>query len=250
MIILISACQEIAFASFSQIKNNSITGTLLKSNGRPLPYIEIELVPVNSDKIVNDGRLWSTSSSNGKFGFYNLPAGKYTLSVNFDDKPTDLSPYPTFFYPNTSKRAEAEVFEIISGDKIKNLDFRLPPALVKRKITGKVIDFEGKPVSDAFVSLRDVEFDDVSFTLNYKTDKTGSFTLVGFESRRYLIGAILFDKLPTAFSTPGEVMGSAKSEIFVLDAQTQNITLRLGKTKRLQTIPDKSVGKLILNEIF
>ena len=95
----------VAFVSvnciFAQVGGKvTIAGQLLKSNGKSLAYTEIELVPVAAKKIVIDGRLLAASNTSGKFSFVNVPDGKYTLSINFDDKPTDLSPYPTFFYPN------------------------------------------------------------------------------------------------------------------------------------------------------
>lgn len=172
-------------AHASSKKPVSISGKLLQSTGKPLGYTEIELVPIDSEKQINDGRLLATTSISGLFSFVNVPDGKYTLSINFDEKPTETSPYPTFFYPNATNRAEAEIFEISAASGRKEIIFQLPPKLPQRKITGKVVGTDGKPVADAFVSLKDIDFDDLSFDLSGKTDRSGTFKFNGFENRSY-----------------------------------------------------------------
>src|SRR5688500_4979997 len=84
-----------ALSVFEQMSAGGfVSGKLLKSNGRPLPYTEIELVPVAYNKQIDDKRFWAMSNATGNFSFSDVPGGKYTLSINFDEKPTDTSPYP------------------------------------------------------------------------------------------------------------------------------------------------------------
>ena len=169
-IFLIAFILLFSFSNFSQTGNNAILrGTLLKSNGKPQSYTEIELVPVGSTKIVIDPKLMAISSISGKFTFFDVPDGKYTLSINFDDKPSDIAPYTTFYFPNTKKRTEAEIFEVKSRSLLKIVTFQLPPPLLQIKITGKVINKEGKPVPDVYVNLQDSIFDQ-GFSFNKKTD--------------------------------------------------------------------------------
>ncbi|HSK73633.1 MAG TPA: carboxypeptidase regulatory-like domain-containing protein [Pyrinomonadaceae bacterium] len=247
--ILVLAFFFISFAGIvpaggNSLESGSISGRLLKSNGRPLAYTEIELVPLFYSKQVRDKRLWATSNAAGNFSFSEVPNGRYTLSINFDEKPSELSPYTTFFYPNTSNRREAEIFEIVSGKKITKLVFQLPPQLAQIKIIGKVVNAEGKPVPDAYVNLHDVEFDSLVFGFDLKTDKTGSFTLKGFEGRKYLVTAILVDKPPLPFSPASELIALAKSEILVLDVKTPALTLVLEPTKKMDRMTERSIGKL------
>ena len=228
--------------------NSAIKGKLLQSNGQPLAYTEIELVPVGSNVQVNDARLLATSSTSGLFTFQNVPDGNYTLSINFDEKPTNLSPYSTFFYPNTANRAEAEVFRIDATSNLNNLVFRLPPRLVQRKIIGKVLWSDGKPVADAYVFLRDVEFD-MSLTFGeIKTDNNGNFTTVGFEGRKYQVGAVLFDKAGKSLAEfSASVIASANSDVFVLNAGTANVKLTVELPKEIERMRDKQIGALILH---
>ncbi|MGB5012606.1 MAG: carboxypeptidase-like regulatory domain-containing protein, partial [Pyrinomonadaceae bacterium] len=75
-----------------QPKPVMIQGTLIKSDRKPLAYTEIELVPVGSGVVINDTRLFGITDQRGRFNFVDVPDGKYTLSINFGDKPTLLSP--------------------------------------------------------------------------------------------------------------------------------------------------------------
>ena len=77
------------------------------------------------------------------------------MSINFDEKPSETSPYTTFFYSNAADRAEAEVFDVNAASEINGLMFRLPSKLVQRKITGRVNGTNGAPSAGAFVYLRD-----------------------------------------------------------------------------------------------
>lgn len=205
----------------------SISGKLLQADGKTLAYTDIELVPVDSDKQINDTRMLATSDARGVFKFAKVPDGKYTLSINFDELPSDTSPFPTFFYPNALERDEAEVFNIDTTTVRKNLVFQLPPKLTQRKVTGKVIGADGKPVADAFVMLKDSEFNDLGYTLDIRTDKNGNFTLDGFETRKYVILAAQLEVIPSIYTPPGEPIAVGNSDIFVLDAKTAQFSIKL-----------------------
>ncbi|HEY0429175.1 MAG TPA: carboxypeptidase-like regulatory domain-containing protein [Pyrinomonadaceae bacterium] len=241
----------LAAESFSQARTGgAVSGKLLKANGKPLAYTEIELVPVDSNKIVIDPRLVAISSTNGAFAFANVPDGKYTLSINFDDKPTDLSPYGTFFYPKTPNRHEAQIFEIRGQSKLTNLIFQLPAALAQRKIAGKVVYPGGKPVSGAFIALRDVSFDQSVLFGIAKTDKNGIFSVTAFERRGYQFGAILFEKdAPSIYEARSRIIAAGESDIFTLDASTPVIQIELKTTEDLKRIKDKYIA-MTINDLF
>lgn len=222
-----------------------VGGKLLRSNGKPLPHTEIELVPVSYDKQVDDKRFWAISNAAGNFSFPDVPAGKYTLSINFDEKPTDTSPYPTHFYPNNVNRAEAETIEVAPGKKITGLTFRVPPPLAQRKVSGRVVGADGKPVEGAFVYLRDVKYDE-SLVLDIKTDKNGNFTLSGFETRKYQIGALLYEIInPSVLDLTGNVLASAYSPVFTLAPTNPHFTLVLEESDEVKKAKEKNIGMLI-----
>lgn len=241
-IVLIAASMSV-FGQF--VGGGVVSGKLLKSNGKPLPYTEIELVPTFYDAQVRDKRFWATSNAAGDFSFSDVPSGDYTLSINFDEKPSVTSPYQTFFYPNHADRSEAETIKIAPGGKVTGLKFRVPPPLVQRKVSGKVVNAKGDPIEGAYVYLRDVLFDQ-SLILDNKTDKFGNFTLMGFETRKYQIGALIYEESkPQTFESPGKVLAIAYSEIFILSEKNPNFTLVLEESDELKKIKEKNVGMLI-----
>jgi hypothetical protein len=231
--------------SVSVLPQTSIRGQLLKDNGKPLSYTEIELVPLDSDKLVVDARLLAVSSLSGKFTFFNVPDGKYTLSINFDDKPTDLSPYSTFFYPKTEKRADAEIFTIEAGKPLKTIIFQLPAALKEIKLSGKVTFPDGDAVEGAYIFIRDVYFDKFFTIGRIRSDQAGSFSLRGFGGRKYQVGAILYEKqYNSAPDFYGKLLAAAETDIFELSPTTSNLTLVLGKEdKDFNRLRDKYVGQ-------
>lgn len=237
----------IFFANIYAANNKiSLAGRLLQANGKPLPYTEIELVPINSETQSNDPRLLAISNTSGRFSFTDVPEGKYTLSINFDEKPTATSPYSTFFYPNATNRAEAEVFEVTETSKFAPLSFRLPPKLVQRKISGQVVFTDGTPVADVFVFLVDVAYDE-TFSFDNKSDANGNFTLTAFENRKYFAGAVLFDLISLNPLEPfGSKLASTRSDIFTLDAKTEKIKLILEEPEEMKTLRRRNIGKLVL----
>jgi hypothetical protein len=230
-------------SAFAQMRaGGTVQGRLLKANGKPLPYTEIELVPVDSNKIVIDTRLNAVSATNGAFSFANVPEGKYTLGINFDDKPSDLSPYGTFFYPATPSRRNAQVFEIVGQSKFTGLIFKLPAALVARKVTGKVFLPDGKPAASAYIAMLDVGYDEsVSYGIT-RTDKNGSFSVIAFEHRTYQLGAILFEKGEDFTSQGALPIAAGESKIFTLDAATPVIQIMMKASPDTKRIKDKYVA--------
>jgi len=240
-------------AAENAFADGTLGGKLLKANGKPLAYTEIELVPVESAKQIANRQLWATTAANGNFIFDKIPPGEYTLSINFDEKPTELSPYPTYFYPKVSNRALAKIFEIYADTRIKNLIFQLSPPLAKRKIVGKVFGKDGKPAANVYVALRDVEGDKEDAFLGFspiKTDAGGNFALAGFETRKYQIFAVLLegsDKLPY-FDARARIVAVAKSNAFILDAKTASIKLTLENPSDSDNPEETQVGILALPE--
>lgn len=232
-------------ANFTQ-SSAQIRGKLLKSDGKPLAYTEIEMVPVDSDKIVIDARMIATTNTSGLFTF-RLPKGKYTLSINFGDQPTPLSPFETFFYPKTTERENAEIFVIDENSKPQTITFQLPPALVKARITGKVIDINEKPVPNVRIGLRDLGYDVGLGFGAIKTDKFGAFALDALSDRKYQLGAILYEYEPKFLVEFPRIIGVAESGIFTLDKETKPFKLTLRQMSDYNEIRDKYVGFLERN---
>jgi len=218
-------------------------GRLLRSDNRPLAYTEIELVPTSSEKIINDSRLIGVSDTRGFFTFHDVPDGRYTLSINFDDKPTDLSPFATYFYPGTDQRATAEVFDINAATRIRGLNFKLSRALTGMKITGVVTWNDGVPVKGALVGCKDLQYDRVISFGCARTDANGRFTIPGFIGRRYQIGVLAFERpLDSSETPPGNVIAAGETDVFDLQRTTPPLTIKVFRSKEVQQLIDKYIG--------
>jgi len=239
--LLAVVCVPVIFGQKSKLP--MLQGTLLKSDGKPLAYTEIELVPVDSNVVINDTRLFGITDQRGKFIYLDVPDGKYTLSINFGDKPTLLSPYPTCFLPGTAIRREAQIIEVNSSTRIAGLHFTLPPPLVRKTISGKVTWPDGSPVRGAYIGVVDVEFDVGKSFGNAKSDTNGMFKVDGFVGQRYQFGAIVFDKIVTKpFEDPGEVIGIGETEIIKFDGITTAVEIKVKRSQRNQQVLDKYLG--------
>ncbi len=212
--------------TFYVVNDSRIEGKVIDADGNPVTDITIDLIPVGKDR--NDqGFDYELSQlfNEGKFTFAGLALGRYQISLNYTDKPDEDSPYPTFFYPNTANRSEAEVFEIKYGTKIKDLIFQLPPKLKRRKITGQVLWKNGKPAKNAEVQLVDVEFDDNVFFDRIKTNANGEFEAVWLEGRKYKLKVIVWQKSTKDNYFFG--VADTESEVFTLDETTPKFKLVL-----------------------
>ncbi|MDQ3710807.1 MAG: carboxypeptidase regulatory-like domain-containing protein [Acidobacteriota bacterium] len=172
--------------SFTVENNAQITGKVIDAQGKPVAEIWIEFVSVDNEKPDFLGDESGQSDENGEFTIYNVPSGRYTLSVNFTGEADEEQPFPTTFYPNASVREDAKVFEIGLGQTVDNLIFRLPPRIVKQKIYGTVVFPDGRPATEMTVNLQRDD-SDRSFSRT-RTDKNGNFVLNGFTGEKYNFG--------------------------------------------------------------
>jgi len=105
--------------------DSRISGTLRDSTGAPAPNIEAQLAELDEDgKLGLQGTVVSDEA--GRFEFTKLAPGNYILGVNLDDGPSVRAPFPTARYPVPISLSE--------GQKLSNIDLRLPPRLAERTI--------------------------------------------------------------------------------------------------------------------
>jgi len=203
---------------FYVLTNNSkITGKIIDSDGKPVSNLRVELLSMDeTGKSYLRGMSGETDKT-GIFTIEEIPTGKYTLSVNYNSFPQFNSPFPTVFYPKSSNRENAEIFEIGLGQSTGEIVFRLPPRLSEVEIRGEIFWEDGTSAKDVEIMLEDDEFRGVrvgcylqkvreetfagnpevksaglSFAglgCNLKTNESGKFLIEGFSNRKYRIKA-------------------------------------------------------------
>lgn len=241
ILLFVSACITPTAAQRVRIAP-TIEGKLIKKNLRPVPYTELEIVPLDMDSVPNDSRYVGVSDTFGKFRFVDVPPGKYTLSINFGEKPTFLSPFSTYFYPGTASRDEATVFTIDGSTKIRDIVFKLQTELTKNPIVGQITWPDGKPVQGAVIACRDVEFDVRNDFGSVRSDQKGMFTLEAFVGRRYQLGIMLFDRdLQTPFD-PANLIAIVESDQFVLSKTQGILQIKLINSQDSKRLLEKYLG--------
>lgn len=221
-----------------------IKGRLLNAAGKSRPYTELELVSVTASRISKDTRLWAITDSHGYFSFKSVPKGKYTLSINFAEAPTNTSPYQTFFYPNAPQRSDAKVFEVTEKSNFNNLLFRLPNREKMQPFTGKIVWEDGEPVANALISLVDLEAQSDTGFGQIKSNTNGTFRVSGFIGRKYQIAAILFDGDLIKDENP-QLLAQGFSKMFYLKPKTNIIKITLKRPGTEKEIKAGLVGSLI-----
>lgn len=203
---------------------------VIDSQGNPVKNIWVEFVPVNVEaKPVNifDIREFSVTNPQGGLYLFNLPPGKYTVSVNYFHAPDREHPYPATFYPNINDRLKAQIIEIKRGSKIENLVIQLPPSLQQKQISGEVFWANNVSANNVSVYLEDVS--NRNFCVDgcdNKTDAQGKFSLDGYQGQTYRA------KAKTEKVVNGETqIFEAESEPFKLNENVQNIKLTLVSKK-------------------
>jgi hypothetical protein len=246
LIVLIVLALSVDTLTAQKPRAPMLRGVLLQSDSRPLPYTELELVPIGLDRIPNDPRFLGVSDSRGRFIFQNVPLGKYTLSINFDGKPTFLSPYSTYFYPGSDKREKAQVFDISSSTQMSGLAFKLPDSFVKKVVVGKAVWQDGSPVAGALIGCRDTQVEIVNAFGNIRTDSKGKFTVEALVGRTYQFAAILFDRDPGKRTEDyTQIIGFGESDILRLGASDPPIVITVRRSKHDQRLLDKYVAQIV-----
>jgi hypothetical protein len=223
--------------SFSLENKSQISGRVIDADGKPvaggksLTGVRLELFSADltgkPTLFEEDG--YASIKEDGTFTINNIPAGKYTLSVNYAMSPGEDNSFPTVFYPGSPVRSGAKIFEVGLGQNIGGIVFRLPPRLAEITVRGAIVFEDGTPAAAVDLHLEDAE--NPGFCVNgcvWKTDAEGNFTLKGYATRQYRI------KARTRAQINGDAEYSVESEQFSLDENIQQFKLTLKKTEKPQ----------------
>jgi hypothetical protein len=147
----------------------------------------VALVPVSKGA----GKLATGfSNASGAFTISHVSPGDYYLGVNISEPPRDhgglRAPWQPTYYPGVQRREAATPIHISSAEQLEGFEFKFPPRLRQRTITGFVHWPDGKPAS-VWVELKDDEFEDnVDLA---ESGRDGSFSVIGVVDRLYHISA-------------------------------------------------------------
>jgi protocatechuate 3,4-dioxygenase beta subunit len=158
--------QVVDKVDFSLPRGGVLTGRIVDEFGDPVSDVAVSAMQLRymggRRRPVNAGRQ-SVTDDLGQFRIWGLPPGEYLVSATLrsfnvveaqmlagaTNEPTGYAPT---YYPGTGNVAEAHRVSVTLGAEANVAEFALLPVRTA-KITGTVVDAEGKPVREGFVSL-------------------------------------------------------------------------------------------------
>lgn len=187
--------QGCAEASFWITTDGRISGHILDSGGQPTQGIHVALAYLDSPNFYARNGYVSYDRSaytddHGSYQFDGLLPGKYLVFLNpfgFDDK----HPYPRQFYKSGEEWETAARIDVPESGAVLDIDFTLPPPLIRKPIEVLVRNAQGRPVAGAQVLARDQALPNYSGLPSQNTGADGKAMLEVYAERSYYIVATI-----------------------------------------------------------
>jgi Carboxypeptidase regulatory-like domain len=158
--------QVVDKVDFSLPRGGVLTGRIVDEFGDPVSDVAVGAMQLRymggRRRPVNAGRQ-SMTDDLGQFRIWGLPPGEYIVSATLrsfniveaqmlSGATNEASGYAATYYPGTGNVAEAHRVSVTLGGEASVAEFALLPVRTA-KITGTVVDAEGKAFREGFVSL-------------------------------------------------------------------------------------------------
>ena len=127
--------------------------------------------------------MWAISDEQGNFRFEDIESGDYPLGYEiWRGRPSNSTPYPTWYFPGVADRSAAQVITIEPGETIDGLGLALPPPDTPRTIRIRVVWPDGSLVGEGSLDVRSrgAGVTDVS-----GRSRGGRITFMGYQERDY-----------------------------------------------------------------
>lgn len=169
-----------------------ITGDVIGPDGKPIPLVEVDAISAVEVPLYLEPNP-ARSDALGHFKLEVSP-GQYVVGVNLKNSPSLKAPFPPTYYPQTTSREDAKVFEISdrqSIDIMLKLDQVLRPIAIPVHVSWP----DGTPaeVANVWLSEQTSPRKVVGRAVSH-TDADGNFSLTGFQGIRYFVYANIYKK--------------------------------------------------------
>ncbi len=203
--------------------NGKVSGRVFSATGVPVAGIRIDLLPVEQKDSAYPNAVSTASQIGGTYDFNGIPPGRFLLGIRLDSNSDINMPYPRTYYDGANEPGNDTVLELLEGQKLDNIDLRLPAPLQTRTISG-LVQSDYRPAANAWVSLQIKEYPN-SRSATVVCDSQGRFWFQAFAGLRYSV----FANNSFGRSNPVEISALGDADI------------------RLDLIPTKGPLNLLLN---
>jgi hypothetical protein len=217
-----------AAVTWNLADNGRVSGRVVNPQGEPVPRILVALVEPGADPKDKYTKLEKTDEQ-GRFTFSAVPRGRYLIAVNhnrFPDPKEPANAYPPSFYPGVVNETEAQTITVGAGEKLNELEIRVPSKRPASILNVTVVWADGSPVANAQLHLMDVTQSESSVNYGLSADAQGQLKIEGYAGQTLVIGA-RSDRPHTG--NPYEPMERTEPKRITLERPTE--TLRLVITK-------------------
>lgn len=110
--------------NFELFWNGRIEGQVKDDAGKPA-HAWVELLSADGSQIPGNVNFFQMAAKDGSYQFRKIPPGRYMVVVN-PSGPYDEWPYDLQYYPAGVRKNQARVFELASGQRVEEVNFRVP----------------------------------------------------------------------------------------------------------------------------
>ena len=188
------ACER---ADFNVHFDGRVAGAVHDALGVPVvgANVVLTLAELADDAVDLRSNRAAVTDSDGRFELRKIPPGLYVLGMNIDPHFENMVIlpgregrwiWPRVFYPGSTDARNAARIELRAGEKRALAPLRLPEDVLVRTVTGTARWFDGRPVTDGWVSLLDA---DTKLRLSgiVRTTKNGEFAVAAFAGQRVFV---------------------------------------------------------------
>jgi Carboxypeptidase regulatory-like domain len=212
--------QTVEKVDFSLPRGAIITGRVVDEFGEPVA--DAQVMPMRSTNQAGRRRMAvsgrpSMTNDIGEFRIFGLPPGQYYVSATLrggmmmNAQTEDRSGYAPTYFPGTPNVAEAQRVNVGVGQTLTDINIALMPTRTAR-VSGSVVDSQGKTVSTGFVMVTQRDFGAGFMTMpGGQVQPDGTFTINSLPPGEYTLQASVpggAGEVPDVATLPITVGGS------------------------------------------
>ena len=211
--------------------NGRVNGRVINADGEAVARILVSLVDPGADATEYPSRVVRTNDE-GYFSFSAVPRGSYHVAVNYNRFPDSNDPtngYPPSFYPGVVDQRHAQTINVGAGEKLSDLEIRIPSKQPASTLIGTVVWSDGSPVVNAQLSIKDVTQTKNASHRSVSADAQGQFKIEGYNGQKLIIEAR--SNRPLVRSPSGGFEPMERSEALTITLERLTHTVQIVITK-------------------